>query len=87
MDRELEAWSAKGLYGRLKEAEREGEEVRGVMEGGWLDGNSKGEGQGGAAEEREVEEWVRGYKEERVKWWKRREWRERWDEGRVGGWR
>ncbi len=55
MDKELEAWSAKGLYQRLREAEREGEEWSRGVEGSWVEGE--------------------------------REALERWDEGRVGGWR
>jgi Modifier of rudimentary (Mod(r)) protein len=41
----------------------------------------------GKAEEREVQEFVRRFREERKKAYLRRERKERWDEGRVGGWR
>lgn len=80
MDRELAPWSAKVLYQRLREAEREGEEWCEGLEGSWLDGQ-------GEMGEREVGEFLRGYREGRVKVWRRKEARERWDEGRVGGWR
>lgn len=83
MDRELEPWSAKNLYQRLKEGEREGEEWCESVEGSWLDAG----GEVGEATEREVGEFLRGYREGRVRVWRRREARERWDEGRVGGWR
>ena len=41
----------------------------------------------GKATEREVGEFVKRYREGRKTYWIRRERRERWDEGRVGGWR
>ncbi len=80
MDKELAPWSAKNLYQRLREGEREGEEWCLGLERSWLEG----EGEMG---EREVGEFLRGYREGRVRVWRRREARERWDEGRVGGWR
>jgi hypothetical protein len=45
------------------------------------------EGDGGTATEREVVEWVRRYREAKKVHYSRRERKERWDEGRVGGWR
>lgn len=75
MDAELAAWSAKVLYRRLREGEREGEEWCRGLEEEWL-------GKGG-----EVGDFLRGFREGRVRVWRRREGRERWDEGRVGGWR
>ena len=86
LDRELEPWSAKSLYEGLRGREREEEEVGRVGEGSWLDGSGRGGGDG-VMGEREVEEWVRGWRDGRVRGWRRREERERWDEGRVGGWR
>lgn len=41
----------------------------------------------GKRTEREIQEWVKGYREERKRYYGRREKKERWDEGRVGGWR
>jgi len=35
----------------------------------------------------EVADWVRRYREARVEFYLRQERKERWDEGRVGGWR
>lgn len=84
MDRELEPWSAKNLYQRLREGEREGEEWCTGVEGSWLEGPPGG---GEEMGEREVGEFLRGYREGRIRVWRRREARERWDEGRVGGWR
>ena len=80
MDRELAPWSARVLYERLREGEREGEEWCRGLEESWLEG---GEVMG----EREVGEFLKGFREGRGRVWRRREGRERWDEGRVGGWR
>lgn len=80
MDRALAPWSAKALYVRLREAEREAEGVSRVVEESFLDG-------AGRADEREVGEFLRGWREGRRVVARRREMRERWDEGRVGGWR
>ena len=66
--------------------------------GGGLDDGSGGEerqgdvgGSGGAdgaqATEREAMEWVRRYRDAKKLYYLRRERKERWDEGRVGGWR
>lgn len=77
MDEALAPWSAKALYQRLREAEREAEDVSRGMEESFLEG--------GAAVE--VGEWIRGWKEARARVARRSEERERWDEGRVGGWR
>lgn len=44
----------------------------------------EGEGRAG---EREVGEFLKRYREGRKVVWVRRERKERWDEGRVGGWR
>lgn len=81
MDAGLEAWSAKELYRRLVKGEREAEEVSRGMEESFLDDGGRGGG------EREVGEMVRRYREGRLRVARRREGRERWDEGRVGGWR
>lgn len=78
MDRGLEPWSAKVLYQRMVKGEREAEERSREVEGRWLDG---GEGEVG------VGEVVRRFREGRGVVGRRREGRERWDEGRVGGWR
>ena len=80
LDRELEPWSAKTLYGRLREAERDAESITEALEKSWLDGD-------GVLDERGVAEFLKGYREGRGRVWRRREMRERWDEGRVGGWR
>lgn len=94
MDGVLEPWSAKALYRRLGAAERDAEEVSRGLEEEFLDGGGGG-GTGGAgggagdgkATERELAEFCRRYREARGVVGRRREWRQRWDEGRVGGWR
>ena len=80
MDRQLEPWSAKNLYQRLREKEREEDEWSVGLERSWLEGE-------GEVGEREVVEFLRGFREGKGRVWRRREERERWDEGRVGGWR
>jgi hypothetical protein len=50
------------------------------MEESFLEGD-------GMASDREVGEFLRGYRDGRKVYWKRVEGKERWDEGRVGGWR
>lgn len=79
-ERELDPWSAKSLYQRLREAERTGEEISTAMEQSWLDEH-------GQVGERELSDWIRGYRDDRARLCMRREFRQRWDEGRVGGWR
>lgn len=54
-----------------------------VMEESFVDGD----GATGKMTEREAQEWIKGYREERKRYYGRRERKERWDEGRVGGWR
>ena len=36
--------------------------------------------------EKEILEWIRDYRESRIIGYMRREQKDRWDEGRVGGW-
>jgi hypothetical protein len=68
------------LYQRLSASVTEQELlVRGVEES-WLD-------EEGQVSEREVEAWLRRVKDVRKTAFLRRERKERWDEGRVGGWR
>ncbi|KAK5168071.1 uncharacterized protein LTR77_006639 [Saxophila tyrrhenica] len=76
----LSQFSPMALYQRLNAGAGEQELlVRGVEES-WLE-------EGGLADEREVESFVRRVKEGSKQSFLRRERRERWDEGRVGGWR
>lgn len=68
------------LYQRLSGSVQEQEALLRGLEESWLE-------EDGVASEREVGEFVRRVKEARKTAFLRRERRERWDEGRVGGWR
>jgi len=47
----------------------------------------EGSGTESAASEREVIDWIRRYREAKILYYSRQERKDRWDEGRVGGWR
>ena len=81
MDRALAPFAPSSLYQRLGQGVQEQEMVCRALEESFL------EGDGGVATEREVAEWVRRYREAKKVYYSRRERKERWDEGRVGGWR
>jgi len=81
MDRALAPFSPSSLYQRLSQGIQEQEMVCRALEESFL------EGDGGIATEREAAEWVRRYREAKKVYYSRRERKERWDEGRVGGWR
>lgn len=82
MDAALAPFAPASLYQRLVADVAEQEGVCKALEESFLDGQ-KGE----VAGEREVGEWVKGYREAKKLAYLRRERKERWDEGRVGGWR
>jgi hypothetical protein len=81
MDRALSPFSPSSLYPRLGQGVQEQEMVCRALEESFL------EGDGGVATEREITEWVRRYRDAKKLHYSRRERKERWDEGRVGGWR
>lgn len=81
VDHALGPFAPASLYRRLGAGLAEQEGVCVALEESFLDG------EGGEAGEREVVEWVRRYREARRGYYLRRERKERWDEGRVGGWR
>ncbi|KAM4059372.1 modifier of rudimentary (Mod(r)) protein [Hirsutella rhossiliensis] len=81
MDHALAPFSPASLYQRLAQGVQEQSAVCHAMEESFLD--SEGE----PALEREVADWVRRYREAKVQLYLRQERKERWDEGRVGGWR
>lgn len=80
MDAALALFSPKALYQRLALAVAEQEGVCVALEESFLEGE-------GRAAEREVGEFLRRFREGRKLAVLRAERRERWDEGRVGGWR
>ncbi|KAF4998087.1 hypothetical protein FGRMN_3384 [Fusarium graminum] len=83
MDHALAPFSPSALYQQLSQGVQEQALVSEAMEESFLEG----EGEGVAATEREVTDWVRRYREAKVQAYLRQERKERWDEGRVGGWR
>lgn len=83
MDHALSPYAPARLYQRLAAGLVEQEGVCEALEVSFLEGE-----EGGAvAGEREVVEWVRRYRDARKGYYLRKERKERWDEGRVGGWR
>ncbi|KAI9655382.1 MAG: hypothetical protein M1821_005529 [Bathelium mastoideum] len=94
----LRDFSPMALYQRLSAAVGEQEALcKTIVEsfldggeggGGGVGGEGGGGGQGGGlASERDVAEFVKRIREARKTAFLRRERKERWDEGRVGGWR
>lgn len=81
LDRALAPFSPSSLYQRLSQGVQEQELICRALEESFLDGD------GGAATEREVAEWVKRYREAMKLYYSRQARKERWDEGRVGGWR
>lgn len=86
MDHALSPFAPASLYQRLSAGLVEQEGVCVALEESFLDGEGR-EGEGGMASERDVVDWVKRYREARRGYYLRRERKERWDEGRVGGWR
>ena len=76
----LRPFSPPALYGRLMAAVGEAEGTAQAMETSFLEG-------GGMEGGRDVGEFVREYRGVRKMYHLRKERKERWDEGRVGGWR
>jgi hypothetical protein len=82
MDRVLSPFSPSSLYQRMAQGVQEQEQVCQALEESFLEGDGVGK-----SSEREVQEWVRGYREARKVFHERNEKKGRWEEGRVGGWR
>ncbi|KAI9726393.1 MAG: hypothetical protein M1834_009056 [Cirrosporium novae-zelandiae] len=80
VDAALAPFSAKSLYQRLVASVGEQESVCHALEESFFEGEGK-------AGEREVEAWTKRFREERKLVHLRKERKDRWDEGRVGGWR
>ncbi|KAL1838660.1 hypothetical protein VTJ49DRAFT_2439 [Mycothermus thermophilus] len=83
MDRALAQFAPASLYQRLAQGVVEQEAVCQALEESFLEG----EGDGALATERAVSDWARRYREAKKLYYLRKERKERWDEGRVGGWR
>lgn len=76
----LSSFSPMALYQRLSASVQEQDQLLRGLEESWLE-------EDGVASEREVSDFVRRVKEAKKTAFLRRERKERWDEGRVGGWR
>ncbi len=87
MDAALAPFAPANLYQRLAAGVTEQEAVCTALEESFLDFDGGGGTHGGEASEREVAEWVRRYREAKKVYYLRHERKQRWDEGRVGGWR
>lgn len=83
-DAVLREFSAPALYQRLSAAVGEQEALCRGLEESFLDGEASSDAM---ASEREVADFVRRLKENRKAAYLRTERKERWDAGRVGGWR
>jgi len=83
MDHVLAPFAPASLYQRLNQGVLEQEGVCVALEESFLEGS----GDGSQATEREVGDWVRRYREAKKLYYQRQERKDRWDEGRVGGWR
>lgn len=85
-DEALRDFSPPALYQRLNAAVGEQEALCRGLEESFLEGEGVG-GNDAVASEREVIDFVRRIREGRKVAYLRAERKERWDEGRVGGWR
>ncbi|KAL6858598.1 hypothetical protein J3F83DRAFT_351381 [Trichoderma novae-zelandiae] len=83
MDTALARFSPAALYQLLAQSVQEQALVCQAMEESFLDVDADA----GATGEREAADWIRRYREAKVQFYLRQERKERWDEGRVGGWR
>ncbi|KAK4547489.1 hypothetical protein LTR36_001146 [Oleoguttula mirabilis] len=76
----LSSFSPMALYQRLSASVQEQDQLVRGIEDSWLE-------EGGTASDREVTDFVRRVRDAKKTAFLRRERKERWDEGRVGGWR
>lgn len=76
----LQAFSPMALYQRLSASVQEQDALVKGLEESWLD-------EGGLVGEREVNDFLRRVRDGKKTAFLRKERKERWDEGRVGGWR
>ncbi|KAK3680512.1 hypothetical protein B0T22DRAFT_438251 [Podospora appendiculata] len=83
MDHALAPFAPASLYQCLNQSLNEQEGVCYALEESFLEGD----GDGAPATEKEANDWVRRYREAKKLYYLRQERKERWDEGRVGGWR
>ncbi|KAI9644513.1 hypothetical protein NHQ30_006534 [Ciborinia camelliae] len=80
MDRALAPFAPSSLYQQLAQGVAEQEMICRAMEESFLEAQD-------VLGERDVLDWVRRFRDSKGVFYRRREWKDRWDEGRVGGWR
>lgn len=78
----LQPWSPPALYNRLVSAVSEAESLSEALEASFLEESRVGKDGG-----RDVGDFIREYRAMRKLYHLRKERQERWDEGRIGGWR
>ena len=83
----LRHFSPMALYQRLSAAVCEQDSLCKAIAESFLESGGDGHGQGGVASERDIMDFVKRIREARKTAFLRKERKERWDEGRVGGWR
>lgn len=81
LDGALEPFSPTALYQRLGQGVQEQGMMCQALEESFLEDG------GGGSGDRELTDWIRRYREAKTLYYLRQERKERWDEGRVGGWR
>ncbi|KPI43720.1 uncharacterized protein AB675_6350 [Cyphellophora attinorum] len=89
MDNALSPWQPRAMYQRLVASTGEQEALLRAIHESFLEGHGDGSATSvdGKASDREVAEWIRRIKEGTTTLERRRELKNRWDEGRVGGFR
>ncbi|RKF57591.1 putative endosomal sorting complex assembly [Erysiphe neolycopersici] len=80
MDQALAPFAPPSLYQNLSQAIQEEEQISSSLETSFLESD-------GVAAEREVTDWVKKFRESRKVYYSRLAKKDRWDEGRIGGWR
>lgn len=83
MDLQLASFSPASLYQSLAHDVNEQATVCHVMEESFIEKDTVGS----LSLEREITDWIRGHKEAKTVYYLRQERKNRWDEGRVSGWR
>jgi hypothetical protein len=89
MDNALSPWQPRAMYQRLVASIGEQEALLRAIHESFLEGHGDGSASSvdGKASDREVAEWIRRIREGTTTLERRRELKNRWDEGRVGGFR
>lgn len=87
VDVALAPWSPQALYQRLAALIAEQDAIVRAVEESFLESSESAITTHGIANEREVADWVKRLRAEGSRLELRKEFKARWDEGRVGGWR